>query len=124
MTIKLFGSPMSTCTRRVAAAFKEKNVPFEFHAVDFTKKEHKSEEYLKKQPFGQVPFIDDDGFVLFESRAIARYIALKYRDQGNKILPDASDIKATALFEQAASIEGSNFDPYASGIAAEKRFKP
>ncbi|KAG8901335.1 hypothetical protein FRC01_009878, partial [Tulasnella sp. 417] len=29
-----------------------------------------------------------------------------------------------ALFEQAASIEQANFDPYASGIAYEKVFNP
>ena len=124
MTITLVGHPMSTCTRRVAAIFKEKGVPFEFKLIDFAKGEHKAAEYLKSQPFGQVPYIIDDGFVLFESRAIGRYIASKYRNQGTPLIPDPADLKATALFEQAASIEQSAFDPYASGIASEKVFKP
>lgn len=124
MVIKLHGIPQSTCTQRVLTVLKEKNVPYEIVPVDFSKAEHKSEEYLKKQPFGQVPYIEDNGFVLFESRAIARYIAAKYRDQGTPLLPDPADLKATALFEQAASIETSNFDPSASGIAIEKVFKP
>lgn len=124
MVLKLHGIAQSTCTRRVATILKEKNVPYELVPVDFAKGEHKSAEYLKKQPFGQVPYLDDDGFIVFESRAIGRYIAAKYRDQGTPLLPDPSDLKATALFEQAASIETSDFDPYASGIAAEKVFKP
>jgi hypothetical protein len=33
------------------------------------------------------------------------------------------DVKAQGLFEQAASIEISYFDPYASGIVAERAFK-
>lgn len=124
MAIKLYGNPLSTCTRRVSTVLREKNVPYEFHRIDFSKGEHKSPDYLKKQPFGQVPYIDDDGFILYESRAICRYIATKYRDQGTPLIPDPSDLKATALFEQAASIETSNFDPFASGLAWEKFLKP
>ncbi|KAG5729809.1 hypothetical protein E4T56_gene993 [Termitomyces sp. T112] len=32
--------------------------------------EHKSAEYFQKQPFGQVPYIDDDGFILYENCAM------------------------------------------------------
>ena len=123
MVLKLYGNPLSTCTRRVAAVLKEKEVTFELVAVDFSKGEHKAPSYLEKQPFGQVPYLDDDGFIVFESRAIARYIATKYKDQGTPLIPDPSDLKATALLDQAISIEGSNFDPYASGVAVEKIFK-
>ena len=124
MVLKLYGFPMSTCTRRVAVVLKEKNVPYELIVVDLSKGAQKAPEYMEKQPFGQVPYIDDDGFILFESRAICRYIATKYAAQGEPILPPASDFKATALFEQAASIEAFSFDVFASGIAAEKVFKP
>ena len=99
--------------------------PFEFHPIDFAKGEHKAPAFLQRQPFGQVPYLDDDGFILFESRAMARYIALKYRGQGTQgLIPDVADLHKNALFEQAASIEQSNFDMYASAIAAEKVFKP
>lgn len=55
---------------------------------------------------------DDDGFVLYESRAICRYLAEKYADQGTpNLIP--TELKAKALFEQAASIEYANFNPYA-----------
>ncbi|KAF8324935.1 glutathione S-transferase [Amanita rubescens] len=66
-----------------------------------SKAEHKSEEHLKIQPFGQVPGLEDDGFFLYESRAIARYIAIKYDGQ-------------------ATSIEAFNFNPFATGIIWEK----
>jgi len=122
MVLKLFGMPMSTCTRRVAVVLVEKKVPFEFVPVDGAKAEHKSAAYLEKQPFGQVPYIDDDGFILYESRAICRYIVDKYPNQGMSLVP--TDAKGKALFEQAASIEYSNFDPFCSKAVAEMVFKP
>jgi glutathione S-transferase len=125
MALKLHGSPTpySQPTIRVLHILKEKNIPFEFIPIDMRAGQHKSPEHLEKQPFGQLPFIEDDGLILYETRAICRYIALKYRDQGTSLIPDISDLKATALFEQAASIEQNNFEPYALGLVMEKLYK-
>ncbi|KAF8063505.1 glutathione S-transferase [Lyophyllum atratum] len=122
MVLKLYGLSMSAGVKCVAVALLEKQVPFELIAVDFAKREHKSPEFLEKQPFGQIPYIDDDGFILYESRAIARYIAAKYADQGTKLIP--TGLKENALFEQAVSIEQNNFNSSASGAVFEKIFKP
>ncbi|KAF9544698.1 hypothetical protein CPC08DRAFT_594366, partial [Agrocybe pediades] len=54
MVLKLYGHPISTCTHRVAVVLHEKQVPFSFHLIDMARGEHKSAEYLNKQPFGQV----------------------------------------------------------------------
>jgi hypothetical protein len=35
----------------------------------------KTEEYKKLQPFGKVPVLEDDGLLLYESRAICKYLA-------------------------------------------------
>ncbi|KAF9049651.1 thioredoxin-like protein [Hymenopellis radicata] len=124
MVLQLFGSPVSTCTKRVAVVLREKKVPFELHPINLASREQKSPEYLAKQPFGQVPYIVDDGFVLYESRAICRYIAAKYAHQGTPLLPSSSDLKTIALFEQAASIEQNSFEPYASKCGMEKVIFP
>jgi glutathione S-transferase len=102
MSIKLHGSPYSTCNQRVATVLLEKNVPFEQVTIDFAKAQHKSPEFLKLQPFGKVPVLEDDGFVVFESRAIARYIAKKYAGQGTKLIPDEKDVKGYGKFEQVS----------------------
>ena len=124
MVLKLYGASLSSCTRRVAIVLHEKKVPFEFHPIDFSKGEHKAPAHVAKQPFGQVPYIDDDGFVLFESRAIARYLALKYAGQGTPLIPSPSDIQKTAKFEEAASIEWAAFEPYAGKVCMEKMVNP
>ncbi|KAG9227786.1 hypothetical protein CCMSSC00406_0000568 [Pleurotus cornucopiae] len=122
MVLKLYGSPVSTCTKRVATVLIELNVPFELVPIDLRKGEQKTPQFLEKQPFGKVPYIDDDGFILYESRAISRYLATKYSGQGTQLIP--KDLQAWAKFEQAASVEICNFDPYASGVVIEKYFKP
>ncbi|KAJ3284547.1 hypothetical protein HK104_009876 [Borealophlyctis nickersoniae] len=123
MTLKLHGAYFSTCTQRVSIILKEKNVPFHMVVVDFMKGEHKGPEHLKIQPFGMIPFLEDEGFHLYESRAIARYLEAKYKDQGTPLLPPASDLKATALAEQWMSVEFANFDAHAGLIAFEILYK-
>ncbi|KAG6906024.1 hypothetical protein DXG01_016252 [Tephrocybe rancida] len=122
MVLKLYGSPFSTCSKRVATVLLEKEVPFELIEIDLAKQEQKMPAYMEKQPFGQLPYIDDDGFILYESRAICRYIATKYASQGTKLLP--TDLKEYALLEQAASVEQSHFNPPAEGAVSENIFKP
>ena len=50
---------------------------------------------------------DDDGFILYESRAICYYIASKYSNQGTPLLP--TGIEANALYQQAVFVESSHF---------------
>lgn len=57
MVLKLYGYTKSTCTRLVALICKEKEIPYELVPIDLSKGAHKSAEYLKIQPFGQIPYI-------------------------------------------------------------------
>jgi glutathione S-transferase len=57
MVVRLFGIPSSTCTKRVAVVAAEIGAPYELFAIDPVKGEQKTAEYLKKQPFGQIPYI-------------------------------------------------------------------
>jgi glutathione S-transferase len=101
--LKVFGHPASTCTRKVLMTLAETTTPFELTTVDFAKGEHKQQPHLGRQPFGQIPAIDDGGFALFESRAICRYLDEK---AGGKLVP--SDIEARAVREEWVSLETSH----------------
>ena len=79
---------------------EEKGIPYEQTILNFAAGEHKSPDYVKLMPFGKVPTIDDDGFILYESRAIVKYLALKYKNQGTNLMPDPRDLKEYALFEK------------------------
>ncbi len=106
--LKVFAHPASTCTRKVLATLAETNTPYEFTLVDFAKGEHKAAAHMERQPFGQVPAINDDGFALYESRAIIRYINDKF---GGKLVP--TNTQQRALMDQWMSVETSNFTPHA-----------
>ncbi|KAF5349188.1 hypothetical protein D9756_009376 [Leucocoprinus leucothites] len=117
MVLKLYSFPKSPNVTRIAVLLHEKKVPYDFVLVNTVEGEHKTPAYLAKHPFGQIPYMDDDGFILYESWAIARYICEKYRDQGPDLLP--TDLQKRALFEQAASVEQTNFQPHAQAIVHE-----
>jgi glutathione S-transferase len=58
-------------------------VPFERVAIDFYPgREHKSPWFLQINPLGQLPVVDDDGFVLRDSHAILVYLASRYDASG------------------------------------------
>lgn len=116
--IKIYGHPMSTCTRKVLTTLAETNTAFELSLVDFAKGEHKQEPHLSRQPFGQIPTLDDDGFALFESRAICRYLSAK---SGSSLVP--KEPQQRGLMDQWLSVEQSNFSPAAMKFIYEYVFK-
>lgn len=48
----------------------------------FPGKEHKSDDFLALNPLGQLPVLDDDGFVLRDAQAILSYLAARYDASG------------------------------------------
>ena len=118
--MKIYGDPNSTCTRKVLTTLYERNAPFEIVPVVLATGAHKRPEHLARQPFGQIPVLDDGDFILYESRAIIRYL--------DQVLPGApltpSDAKGRALMEQWISIETSNFTPHAMAILYQLYFGP
>ena len=118
--LKVYGHPMSTCTRKVLTTLAEKGQEFEFVLVDITKGEQKAPHYLARHPFGVVPVLEDDGFTMYESRAIIRY--LDTRLKGPRLTP--GDAPSLGRMEQWISIEQSYFSPPTMSIIMETFFKP
>ncbi|PLN83293.1 glutathione S-transferase [Aspergillus taichungensis] len=108
-------------TSRVLVTILEKELPYELVLVDIAKGEQKAEEYKKLQPFGKVPALDDNGFIMFESRAICKYLARKY-PSGKKLIPEGDE--TYGRFEQACSIEQSYFAATAETIGTELVIRP
>lgn len=119
--MKVYGHPASTCTRKVLCLLAEKGASAEFVMVDIMKGSQKTADHLARHPFGVVPVLeDDDGFVLYESRAILRYLDAKV--EGPRLTPKS--LKDNALMEQWISVEQSYFSPPAMKAILEVFFAP
>ncbi|WLQ16301.1 glutathione S-transferase [Hahella aquimaris] len=78
--IKLYRNPMSGHCHRVELMLSFLNLPYETIDLDMANGAHKAPDYLKINPLGQVPTIDDNGFVMADSNAIITYLTQKYSD--------------------------------------------
>ncbi len=76
--ITLYHFPLSGHAHRVELMLSLMDLPTEVVFVDLAKGAHKQPEFLKLNPFGQVPVIDDNGTVLADSNAILVYLAKTY----------------------------------------------
>ena len=84
--ITLYGSKLSGHSHRAEAMLRLLQLPYEFRPVNLRGGEQKSESFLKLNPFGTVPVIDDGGTVVADSVAILVYLATAY-DPGRRWLP-------------------------------------
>jgi len=78
MPITLYHDVPSTNCDRVKIVLVEKGLAWEGIWVKLGKMEQKSPEHLKRNPYGKIPVIDDDGKLLFESCIINEYLDEKY----------------------------------------------
>jgi len=74
-------------SQRVLFTLAELGVDVDRHALDLRAREHKSTSYLAVNPLGKVPALVDGPLVLWESNAIALYLAEKFREA--RLVPDS-----------------------------------
>ncbi len=76
--IKLYRHALSGHSHRVELFLSLLDLDYRLIDVDLMNAEHKSDAFLQLNPFGQVPVIDDEGTVIYDSNAILVYLARKY----------------------------------------------
>ena len=76
MTIKLHTAATPNGWK-ISIALEEMGLPYEVRVIDFATLEQKADWYVKLNPNGRIPTLDDDGFIVFESGAILLYLAEK-----------------------------------------------
>lgn len=76
--IKLYDYPRCPYCRKVRIALAEKGIEYKRINVDLIRREQKSEEFLKINPYGKVPVLVDNGFTVYESSVINEYIEERY----------------------------------------------
>lgn len=76
--LKILGRNTSSNVQKVVWCCEELGLGYEREDVGGKFGRNREPEYLALNPNGTVPTIVDDGFVLWESNAIVRYLAAKY----------------------------------------------
>jgi glutathione S-transferase len=120
MGIKLHYHPLSTYSRRVLLACAEKQIPHDLVVVDMAARKHREQSYLALNPYGRVPTLEEDGFVLFESTAILGY--LEATRPTPPLVPD--DPRGRALIDMHMKLCDLQFTRHAGTIVFPKRFLP
>jgi len=103
--MKLYNVAYSGNSYKVRLLLSQLGIPYGIIEVDILKGESRTAEFLKINPNGRTPVLDDDGFVLAESNAILAYLA-----RGTKFLPD--DRRKFALVFQWLFFEQYSHEPY------------
>ena len=119
MALTIHGHPWSINTRKVLTTLAEKGHEARLALVMIPKGEHKQPPYLALHPFGKVPALDHDGFVLYETRAINAYL--------DDLLPGPplrpSDRRAAARVDQWTNAADAYFIPHAAPLIVESMFR-
>ncbi|MGH8547042.1 MAG: glutathione S-transferase family protein [Methylococcales bacterium] len=93
--LKFYGFDVSPWSNRVHFTLNALGLDYEYNRVNLLGGAGQSKEHLAVHPAGKVPAIDDDGFILFESGAITRYLAAK---AGSSLYP--ADLQKRARVDQ------------------------
>src|SRR5262245_58449610 len=120
MALRLYDGSRSPNARKVRLLAAELGLALECVRLDFAKGEYRSEAFLALNPNGKVPTLDDDGFVLWESCAILRYLAGKRPERG--LVP--LDARGQALVDQWLFWWTAHPEAALLELAAEKLIKP
>ncbi|KAK6254522.1 hypothetical protein SCA6_015827, partial [Theobroma cacao] len=123
MAIKVHGYAMSTCTARVLLCLSEKGLEYEVVPVDVANGAHKQQPYLSLNPFGQIPAFEDEDVKIFESRAISKYLARKYKDTGIDLL-GSSSLTVSTIVDTWMEVESHQFNSPMQAIIRQMIVNP
>jgi glutathione S-transferase len=109
------GSPMVYSAK---LGLEEKGVDYELVPLDMA--EIKQPAHLARQPFGRVPVLEHDGFMLYETQAILRYVDEAF--DGPPLQP--ADARARARMNQIMGIIDWHFFHSATELSFERLVAP
>ena len=117
--MQLYNANFSPNALRVRAVALELGIDLDIIEVNVFGGETKTEDFLAMNPNAKIPVLNDDGFVIWESRAINTYLASKKPDHG--LYPD--DAKARAMVDQWANWQTIHLGPAMQKLSFERFLK-
>jgi glutathione S-transferase len=113
----IYGPAFSTYVRSVLLALEEKGVPYHLEQINILEGAHQTPEHRARHPFAKVPAFEHDGFELYETLAILRYVDETF--DGPSLQPD--DPRARARMTQVLAIVDAYAYPVCIGACVIQR---
>ncbi len=122
--LKVWGRLNSINVQKVVLALEEAGVAYERVDAGLQYGINTSPDYRAMNPMGLIPTIDDNGFVLWESNAITRYLCAKYAP--DTLYPENLQARADAerwMDWQSGTLNGAMVPAFYNliRVAADKR---
>lgn len=117
--MKLYYFPPSPNTRKVHAVATYLELPVELQLVDLQKGEQRTPEFLKLNPTGRTPVLQDGDFILWESSAMMQYLASQVP---NRLWPEAGKGRADIMRWQSWQL--AHWHPVCQPLQYENFVKP
>ena len=115
--IKVWGRNTSSNVQKVMWAIEEIGLPHKRIDIGGPFSKNREPAYLAMNPNGLVPTLEeDDGFLLWESNAIVRYLAAKHRAQPLEPVDPQARARANAWMDWQLSVLGPAITPCFIGM--------
>jgi glutathione S-transferase len=115
----VYGPPLSTYVWSVRLALAEKGVAHDLADVPFG--EHLKQPHLQRHPFAKVPAFEHDGFELYETQAILRYVDERF--PGHPL--QSPDVHEFSRMNQIIGvIDAYGWGAIAGGVLVNRVLKP
>jgi len=76
--MRLYNYPDCPYCQKVRVVLAEKDLSYDIALVDLRKNEQKTAEFLRLNPYGKVPVLEDEEIVIYESTIINEYLEDEY----------------------------------------------
>jgi len=113
----IYGPAFSTYVRSVRLALEEKGAPYRLEEINILEGAHQTPEHRARHPFAKVPAFEHDGFEIYETAAIMRYVDETFA--GPSLQPD--EPRARARMTQVHGIMNAYAYPACIGACVVQR---
>ena len=122
MAVVLYGPAYSTYTRTARLALEEKDAAYRLHEVDTLAGGGQKSEHLARHPWGKVPVLEHDGFSLYETVAITRYVDEAF--PGPALLPPSDARRRARVAQICAILDNYGWSPMVMTVFVQRVVVP
>jgi glutathione S-transferase len=121
MQPQVYGLARSVYTRIARLALEEKGAPYALHDVEIFGAGGAPAEHLARHPFGRIPAFEHEGFWLYETAAITRYVDEAF--DGPPLQP-ATPRERARMNQVIGVIDAYAYRPMIWDVLVERVLKP